>query len=579
MVSTLVGFVAGSGAAFWDYKNNPATQTAENSTPQQVHTPVSDKQEVVPPKQEVVPPKQEVVPPKQEAGPAKDVDSNLPKVVAPQQPDRPVPQKIPDNERLAAATAFPGLKFYLNCDAITDGGLTDSVSGKLVKGVNLELVDGMRGKAARISHDPTDGMAHGLDLSPVADSLGIDASKPFTLAFWLRRTFTEKTNGSGAQLLEAFRTRGGHRHLMIQMLPNSRPTLLMGNLLEADASDQSLNKAYQPRHQLDLADQWSHITIIRDENGLFRLMVNGADFADEPPKKFNPEMRYDTFYILKSFQGRTVIDLDEFCFFDRALRDEELSALTGLKIAPKPKEVILPEPKVIPPGSVPAATEIKGLRFYLEFDKIENGAVFETVSGKFVGKGPKLSLVDGPRGKALHATAGAKGGVKTGLDLSAHADAFSFAEDKPFTFTLWVRSDEWDTVGARFLEGQFIGTEIGRFFYIQPLRTGVGYLLSQSIPGGGNNPANFSVHDQRAIGISRDWVHLMLSRDEKGVVRFGVNGEVKTSPRPFKGRLSYSSFALGMQYQGAFTADYDEFCVFDRALTDEEIRKLAGKSK
>ena len=190
IVSTFVGFgIGGSATFFWNNKEHPPIETAENSSPEQLQAPISNKQEVAPSTQKAGP-SQKVGPEKQESGSSKDVNSTKQEVVPPKQPDQPAPPKVQDNERLAPATAFPGLKFYLNCDALTDGSLTDSVSGKLVgKGAKLELVDGMRGKAIRISHEPTDGSQHGLDLSTAAESLGIDANKPFTLAFWLRRAF------------------------------------------------------------------------------------------------------------------------------------------------------------------------------------------------------------------------------------------------------------------------------------------------------------------------------------------------------------------------------------------------------
>ena len=73
-------------------------------------------------------------------------------------------------------------------------------------------------------------------------------------------------------------------------------------------------------------------------------------------------------------------------------------------------------------------------------------------------------------GKALRAIAGARGGVLTGLDLSAYGDVFAFAEDKPFTFALWVRSDEWDTLGSALSEWHVCGNGKDPILSVQPLQ-------------------------------------------------------------------------------------------------------------
>jgi hypothetical protein len=499
----------------------------------------------------------------------------------PQDPSTTTPPVKPKVDPVARgprpATDFPGLKFYLPCDTLTDGKLTEAVSGKPVgMGAGLELTDGVRGKAIRLTHDRQDTNRYALDLTDQVGVLAVPADKPCTLSFWVRRTTSNAVGGHVPFLIEASTPQKANYHRSFTIgLSSGVPASFFTTIGDTtNRFDLSTAKARRGNHQLSEPAKWNHIAFTRDEMGETRWLVNGT--AEERGVAFPLELRYDTFGLVRSINGKTIIDLDEFCLFDRLLRDNELTELTGLKII-RPKA---PEGAKGPtPGSVPAPDEIKGLKFHLACDKLEKGAVLESVSGKFVGKSTKSELVDGPRGKALRTTAGGPG-TRTGLDLSAQADDLAIAAGKPFTMTLWVRTDDWDSNGPHIIYGKSSTTDKFRTLSLYRNDKGIGFLLQESVPGGRPDPGNQSTRDYREFIPTREWFHIALSRDDRGAFRWAVNGEAKqTNMGTFTAEMRFSEFALGWQSIGTFPADYDEFCLFDRALTDDEIKKLAGRAK
>jgi hypothetical protein len=495
-----------------------------------------------------------------------------PKVTPPPKPKDPPP---------AVARTIPGLKLYLPLDALADGKITEAVSGRRVSaGVGVAVPDGPRGKPAlRLTHDRKTDTRPALDLSDLRDGFTVAAGQPFTLAFWARRVHSDVQGGSGAMLIEANNgpAEQQSRSLRLQFLPGVSALVIVTLTDTSNRFDQGTVKTVQPSHNVTDASAWNHFVLTRDEAGTVRWMINGAESPTARPLPFAAELRYDSIALLRSFEAKTVIDLADVCLYDRALTDAELGTLTGLTIAPRTKPFVLAERKRPAAGAVPDATDMKGLRFYLPCDKIENGSVTEAVSGKPVGKGRKLELVDGPRGKALRATAGGAGGTRDALDLTAHVDALAIEEGKPFTLALWVRTDDWNTLGSQFLDGRASSPDLFRFFSIHRNPQSIGFMLNQGKPGGRPDPNNQSARGNHDLTPTSGWVHLALTRDERGTCRFLVDGEVaSTSPTPYTAEVRFASFALGHQVIGAFTADFDEFCLFDRVLADDEIARLAG---
>jgi hypothetical protein len=200
------------------------------------------------------------------------------------------------------------------------------------------------------------------------------------------------------------------------------------------------------------------------------------------------------------------------------------------------------------------------------------------VSGKYVGKGSKLELVDGPRGRAIRVTAGAPGGPLEGLKLAEPGAALAIEEGKPFTLALWARTDDaWAQISPRLLHGPIPGKDKGGalLLFLQP--KGIGLFMNDGPLPSGVKPL---LRGTRELTPTREWVHLALTRDEKGNVYTAVNGDVKAlGSENYTGTLRFTAFSLGWSREKPFTVEFDEFCLFDRVLTDAEIKKLAGRAK
>jgi hypothetical protein len=57
-----------------------------------------------------------------------------------------------------------------------------------------------------------------------------------------------------------------------------------------------------------------------------------------------------------------------------------------------------------------------------------------------------------------------------GLDLSDAKDALAVGAGKPFTFALWVRTENWVANAGSFARGSHIGGGFERSFTISPSR-------------------------------------------------------------------------------------------------------------
>jgi hypothetical protein len=513
-------------------------------------------------------------PPKTDPPKTDPPKTDPPKVTPPPKPKDPVPA-------LTVAQTIPGLKLYFPCDVTADGKIIEAVSGRQIgAGGGVAVPDGPKGKPAlRLTHDRKDANRHALDLSGVRDAFTAPAGQSFTLAFWARRAHSDLPSGSGAQLIDAnnVQTEQHARSFRLQFLPNPAASVIPALTDTSNRFDQGTVKSAMLSHNVNDASKWNHFVLTRDETGIVRWLINGTESPNARAQPFSAELRYDSIGLVQSLQGKTVIDLADFCLYNRALTDAELGTLTGLTIAPRMKFPDLLEGKLPAPGAVPAATDIAGLKFYLPCDKIENGSVIEAVSGKAVGKGRKLELVDGPRGKALRATAGGAGGTREALDLTAHVEALAIEEGKPFTLALWVRTDDWNVLGAQFVDGRVNGADRFRFFSVFRGPKSVGTMLQQGKPGGRPDPSNQVARGTHDVQPTKGWMHLAMTRDDKGAVRFLMDGRVvSVSPTPYTAEVRFTTFSLGYQVVGAFTADFDEFCLFDRVLTDEELARLAG---
>jgi hypothetical protein len=111
----------------------------------------------------------------------------------------------------------------------------------------------------------------------------------------------------------------------------------------------------------------------------------------------------------------------------------------------------------------------------------------------------------------------------------------------------------------------------------------VGFQLA--LPGAKPGEANGPKGAQEGFKPG-EWAHVAVARDAKGKFRLAVNGEAVEVAGEYDEALPFGEFHLGYGQQSApgkpagkepFTVAYDEFCVFDRDLSDDELAALAGQ--
>ncbi|HEY1192482.1 MAG TPA: LamG-like jellyroll fold domain-containing protein, partial [Gemmata sp.] len=240
---------------------------------------------------------------------------------------------------------------------------------------------------------------------------------------------------------------------------------------------------------------------------------------------------------------------------------------------------VAPRPRVrLTEALVPPATDLTGLKLYLTFDSAD-GVLRDAVTGAPAGKlGGPAALVDGPRGKAVRLVAPLSKGrpvtvpPEAGIQLTPKH--LSIPANKPFAITFWARSSD-----------------------VKPLWAPAVFRANDEVPTGKVTRAtNFMFTDGSArFGISgggeratltgkvrpSEWNHFALVRDDKNGLRMFVNGQPAEDAKPVKcgSALDYTAAGLAVEARDWAYLDFDEFCLFDRELTDDEVARLAGRSK
>lgn len=249
------------------------------------------------------------------------------------------PKSDPATSNFAAGASTPldpstlkGLKFYLGCETFGDGTLAEGVSGKQVgKCIGVELVEGVRGKGVRLTHNRTDSHRYALDLTDQVGALTVPAETPFTMSFWARRVLAEKQSGFGAYLFDANvrQTTKHARWFSTQLFPGT-PSGVSSNLGDMpNRGNQASANTARPMQSVPDPSKWNHFALVRNDKGEVRWLVNGAESAQGRSGSFPFELRYETFGIFKSSEGKMVIDFDEFCLFHRNLTEDEIKQLAG----------------------------------------------------------------------------------------------------------------------------------------------------------------------------------------------------------------------------------------------------------
>jgi hypothetical protein len=491
-----------------------------------------------------------------------------------------VPTGVPYAGRVPpAASEFPGLKFYLAFDAPADSGVREAVSNKAVgKLAGGQYVDGVRGKALRLTCDPHGpGPAGSLDLGDPKGGFAVPADEPFTLSLWFRAV------AGGVNPLQGLApaARVPHNRLFVGTGAVGDLTGVSVVLSQSEANRSTTSRWDGPR---TAPSRWRHLAVVRDGNRAVRVLVDGAEVVrSEGTGQLAGPLDFDTLrgYVSPNL-GVAVLDLDELCLFGQALTDEQIRRLAGSPgaDAPTPPAAVVKGSglKVYAGGPVPPVGEGKGLTFYLPCTSLADGKTPEVVSAADLVVPPGAELVDGVRGKALRFTpvAGDRivAGMGYGMDVSGTA-AMKAAAGKPFTLATWVR-----VVNV----GRYHNTIVQARDGPRPVPT------REFVIGAGSGGVELRIKNEDAAGPDRSilisgktpepgrWYHLAVTRDNGGRLRLLIDGvavEAKKEP-VFQSALRFDRVRLGGGPVGPPSMDLAEFCFFDRALTDAELKQLAG---
>jgi hypothetical protein len=183
--------------------------------------------------------------------------------------------------------------------------------------------------------------------------------------------------------------------------------------------------------------------------------------------------------------------------------------------------------------------------------------------------------VDGVKGKALRLD-----GKSDYLDLGPADNRLSFGAGAPFTVAGWVSTTAEDGVISSFRRR-------GKGFPVIDLLVKDGKVrgwVRDDISGmGGATPVGGSIKDGK-------WHHVALVRQADGTVELYLDGvfQAKEKGKNSGGPITTDLHTLGSdrfvveakQTGPAYLAgSIDEFCVFNRALTAEDIAVLMGVKK
>jgi hypothetical protein len=239
---------------------------------------------------------------------------------------------------------------------------------------------------------------------------------------------------------------------------------------------------------------------------------------------------------------------------------------------PDPPPVAPAEPPG-PPREPPPATNFAGLLGYWSFDEVSPDGDVPDLSGRGNhGKfhGPNFRLVEGIRGKAVDLQ------EKSFFDYGASRD-FNFAADGDFTYALWVKTTKREAT----LVSQRGRDDAGAMLDL---------VLFDGMPFACVRTDHAAAARSVGLGdrLKNIWHHLALVRQGERLAVY-LDGLPGADLRDCGGPITTSQRAVGAGRRwidfpaaapGAFPThlegSVDEFCIFNRALNDNEIRHLAG---
>jgi formylglycine-generating enzyme required for sulfatase activity/DNA-binding beta-propeller fold protein YncE len=226
------------------------------------------------------------------------------------------------------------------------------------------------------------------------------------------------------------------------------------------------------------------------------------------------------------------------------------------------------------PQSPPSAKVFPGLLAYWPFDEGEGDTSADVCEGGVRGKGHNIEWVDGVRGKAIRVK-----GKGSYFDFSAHPK-LSFAARADFTFCSWVRTRQKD------------GPVLSNRAHADgtpdiDLHLGSGTLRLEVRQQG----ATDYIATLKGAKVVSDgaWHHFAFTRHgadlalytdgalEQRLDNTRSDGAIPTDLRALGAELYWLKERNGLDTD-YLAGDFDEFCVFGRALSAAEIRTLAGSS-
>lgn len=234
-----------------------------------------------------------------------------------------------------------------------------------------------------------------------------------------------------------------------------------------------------------------------------------------------------------------------------------------------------PRPNLPSPKSPPPASQIAGLVGYWSFDDENVSKLADQSDKKLQARSEGINSVAGIRGKAINFT-----GQASFADLGDAAE-LNFRGHQPFSLSCWVKTAADSGTILAFRSSTDDGAVVSIFVKDKRLCATVRQDRAVS-------PAQLTGRTDINDG---EWHHAALIRTGP-IVTLYVDGQLQggtsskgleeaiTTDWRFLGReqrwLSQGQTTFGAM-KGYFTGAIDEFCVFQRAINPDEVRKLAGR--
>lgn len=487
----------------------------------------------------------------------------------------------------------PGLVALLSFDG--DDPATDAVTGQsggTVRG-GATVGPGARGKALYAV-----APGAGMDLDPLLNRLRFWPQQSFTVAGWYKlRPERPTVNQYGSP---APAQHGGV--FTAEDFPGRRAELVFRpgaawQIADAWGPDQPYyHKAISLAESPDkpkLDGKWHHFALVRDSSPTGEVLTLYLDGKWFPPRHYGEHhAAADLTRLARAYLGDApdakpgaaalVGAIDEFCVFARALPGWEVRSLAGIET----------------PGGLKVRPEspahLPGVAFHLPMLSVGSQATtYETLTrvapaaphGSAVAA--KNARVESPRNEGLEFTFAGKLQWTPGWGVGAGEAArrFGVGPYKPFTAVAWVRVPDGQT------ESLGVWRASGLNWFGVQVADGTAEVVLSECPHDKRNVYNSppplgAVRLKRADAPKGRWYHVAVTRSEAGEVRLWFDGSEGEKPT----RTEYTggidlNLGLGFAVLDRPSDDravnvslaLDEFALFERVLTEDELLALAGR--